>query len=77
MWYVKKGRLDMDALLQAFQKFYRRHSEAWLSKYDFREAGRQLLLMAFLQRIVNAKGRIEREMAIGNGSCDLLVLDFG
>ena len=72
-WYVKDGKLDMDALLTAFQKFYRRHSEAWLSKYDFREVGRQLLLMAFLQRIVNTGGHIEREMAAGNGRCDLLV----
>ena len=75
-WYIKGGRLDMDALLQAFQKFYRRHSEAWLSKYDFREVGRQLLLMAFLQRIVNGGGSISREMAIGNGRADLVV-DYG
>ncbi|MDI6791499.1 MAG: AAA-like domain-containing protein [bacterium] len=75
-WYVRKGRLDMDALLTAFQKFYCRHSEAWLEKFDFREVGRQLLLMAFLQRIVNAGGTIEREMAVGNGRCDLLV-EFG
>jgi hypothetical protein len=72
-WYIKDGRLDMDALLKAFQKFYRRHSEAWLEKYDFREVGRQLLLMAFLQRIVNGGGRITREMAIGNGRADLVV----
>ncbi len=57
----------------AFQKFYRRHSEAWLSKFDFREVGRQLLLMAFLQRIINGGGNIEREMAVGNGRCDLLI----
>ncbi len=72
-WYIKDGKLDMDALLAAFSKFYRRHSEAWLGKYDFREVGRQLLLMAFLQRIINAGGNIEREMAVGNGRCDLLV----
>lgn len=74
-WYVKKGRLDMDALLSAFQKF-RRNSEAWLERFDFREVGRQLLLMAFLQRIIKAGGTIEREMAVGNGRCDLLV-EFG
>ncbi len=72
-WYVRDGRLNMDALLTAFQKFYRRHSEAWLGKFDFREVGRQLLLMAFLQRIINNGGMIEREMAVGNGRCDLLV----
>ncbi|MBU1487728.1 AAA-like domain-containing protein, partial [bacterium] len=76
VWYVKDGRLDMDALLTAFQKFYRRNSDAWLEKFDFREVGRQLMLMAFLQRIINAGGTIEREMAVGNGRCDLLV-EFG
>jgi hypothetical protein len=29
--------------------------------------------MAFLQRIINAGGRIEREMAVGNGRCDLWI----
>lgn len=75
-WYIRQGHLDLDALLRAFQKFYRRYSEAWLEKYDFREVGRQLLLMAFLQRILNGGGRIEREMAVGNGRCDLW-LEFG
>lgn len=75
-WYIHQGRLDMDALLKAFQEFYREHAEAWLEKYDFREVGRQLLLMAFLQRVVNGGGRIEREMAVGNGRCDLW-LEFG
>lgn len=32
--------------------------------------------MAFLQRIINAGGRIEREMAAGNGCCDLW-LEYG
>jgi len=73
LWYIKDGRLNLEALLVAFQKFYRRYSEAWLEKYDFREVGRQLLLMAFLQRIINAGGQLEREMAIGNGRCDLWI----
>jgi len=72
-WYIRAGKLDMDALLRAFQEFYREHADAWLEKYDFREMGRQLLLMAFLQRIVNGGGRIEREMAIGNGRADLVI----
>ena len=32
-----------------------------------------MLLMAFLQRVVNGGGRIEREMAVGNGRADLLI----
>jgi hypothetical protein len=73
-WYLRPdGSLDMDKLLQAFQQFYRRHAEGWLNRFEFKEAGQQLLLMAFLQRIVNGGGRIEREMAAGNGRTDLTV----
>ncbi|MBK8657223.1 MAG: hypothetical protein IPN20_25770 [Haliscomenobacter sp.] len=53
--------------------FYRRHSESWLERYQYKEAGHQLLLMAFLQRILNGGKRIEREMAVGNGRTDLAV----
>jgi hypothetical protein len=73
-WYLRPdGSLDMDQLLEAFVTFYRRHSESWLERFQYKEAGHQLLLMAFLQRIINGGGRIEREMAIGNGRTDLAV----
>ncbi|MBK8876998.1 MAG: hypothetical protein IPN74_00105 [Haliscomenobacter sp.] len=73
-WYLRPGgALDMDKLLNAFVEFYRRHSESWLERFQYKEAGHQLLLMAFLQRILNGGGRIEREMAIGNGRTDLAV----
>lgn len=67
------GSLDMDKLLEAFVDFYRWNSESWLERFQYKEAGHQLLLMAFLQRIINGGGRIEREMAIGNGRTDLAV----
>ena len=35
------------------------------------ECGHQLLLMAFLQRIINGGGRIDREMALARGRADL------
>ncbi len=73
-WYIRPdGTLDMDKLLKAFVTFYRRHSESWLQRFQYKEAGHQLLLMAFLQRIVNGGGRLEREMAVGNGRTDLAV----
>ncbi|TAE46343.1 MAG: ATP-binding protein, partial [Bacteroidetes bacterium] len=73
-WYLNPdGSLDIDKLLTAFADFYRRHSESWLERFEYKEAGHQLLLMAFLQRIVNGGGRIDREMAIGNGRTDLAV----
>ena len=74
-WYVKAdGDLDMDQLLAAFQAFFREHSEHWLGRFDYREAGPQLILQAYLQRIVNGGGRIEREYGLGRGATDLLIL---
>jgi hypothetical protein len=73
-WYLyPDGSLDMDKLLAAFTDFYRWNSESWLERFQYKEAGHQLLLMAFLQRIINGGGRIEREMAVGNGRTDLAV----
>jgi hypothetical protein len=71
-FYVRPdGSLDMDKLFKEFQRFYRKNSEHWLGRFQYKEAGHQLLLMAFLQRVVNGGGRIEREMAAGNGRTDL------
>ena len=74
-WYVDAdGGLAMAKLLGAFQGFFREHSEHWLGRFDYAEAGPQLLLQAFLQRVVNSGGRIEREYGLGRGRTDLLVL---
>jgi len=74
-WYVQAdGRLDMTKLLTAFQQFYRENSEAWLKAMPYREAAPQLLLQAFLQRIVNGGGRIEREYGLGRQRTDLFLL---
>ncbi len=72
-WYVEDGRLMMGRLMEAFQEFFREHSEHWVGRFDYREAGPQLLLQAFLQRVVNAGGRIEREYGLGRGRMDLMV----
>ncbi|MCP5106104.1 MAG: hypothetical protein GY950_22150, partial [bacterium] len=56
-----------------FQEFYSENAEAWLERFTFKESAHHLLLMAFLQRLVNAGGEIVREMAVGNGRIDLLV----
>ena len=74
-WYVTPdGRLDMLKLLTAFQEFFREHAEHWVERFQYKEAGPQLLLQAFLQRIVNSGGRIEREYGLGRMRTDLLVL---
>ena len=74
-WYLDAdGGLDIDKLLAAFQAFFREHSEHWVARFDYAEAGPQLLLQAFLQRIVNSGGRIEREYGLGRGRTDLLII---
>ena len=74
-WYVDAaGGLDARALLSAFQTFFREHSEHWRQRFLYQEAWPQLLLQAFLQRVVNSGGRIEREYGLGRGRTDLLIV---
>ena len=74
-WYVDAaGGLDARALLAAFQTFFREHSEHWRQRFLYQEAWPQLLLQAFLQRVVNSGGRIEREYGLGRGRTDLLIV---
>jgi hypothetical protein len=72
-WEKDDGTLDMDALLKEFQKFWRMHSEIWEQKMDYTEAFPHLLLQAFLQRVTNGGGRIDREYAAGRGRMDLAI----
>jgi len=75
-WKREDGGLDMDALMAEFQIFWRRHADTWEKTASYTEAFPHLLLMAFLQRIINGGGRIEREYAAGRGRIDLMT-DFG
>jgi len=72
-WTTDDGRLDLDALLAEFQDFWGEHADIWEEKSDYSEAFPHLLLMAFLQRVVNGGGRIEREYAAGRGRIDIAV----
>ena len=73
-WYLTaQRRVDMPKLLNAFQQFFRENAESWLERFDYKEAGPQLLLQAFLQRIINGGGRINREYGLGRKRTDLLI----
>ncbi|MEW6709021.1 MAG: AAA family ATPase [Candidatus Riflebacteria bacterium] len=72
-WQKDDGSLDYAALFTEFQAFWRRNSDAWESKMEYVEAFPHLLVMAFLQRVINGGGRIEREYAAGRGRVDLAV----
>ena len=71
-WATADG-LDMPGLMAAFQNFWRENSGADRRAYEYGEATPHLVLMAFLQRVTNGQGRINREMALGSGRLDLCV----
>ena len=73
-WYVNAdGGLESGKLLEAFQEYFCEHSEHWLKLFQYQEAGPQLLLQAFLQRVLNGGGRIEREYGLGRQRVDLFI----
>ncbi|MEA3643927.1 MAG: ATP-binding protein, partial [Lamprobacter sp.] len=73
-WYINPDHsLNMPKLLAAFQQFFREHSDSWSEGFDYREAAPQLLMQAFLQRIINGGGRISREYGLGRKRTDLLI----
>ena len=65
--------MNLGTLLKAFQEYFRENSEHWLKLFQHREAGQQLLLQAFLQRVLNGGGRIVREYGLGRQRVDLFV----
>ena len=67
------GQLDVNSLLREFQQFWRENSEVWEERFEHKEAAPHLILMAFLQRVLNAGGYIRREFAAGRGRMDLCV----
>ena len=72
-WLNIDGALDPDALLDAFLAFWRQHGQPLLKSAPYHEIAPHLVMMAFLHRVVNGNGIIDREYAIGSGKMDLYV----
>ncbi len=70
-WLTPEGHLDSERLLQAFLEFWRQHGQPLLKSAPYHEIAPHLVLMAFLHRVVNGGGTLEREYAIGSGRIDL------
>lgn len=70
-WLRHDGSLDAVRLLDAFLAFWRQHGEPLLGSAPYHEIAPHLVLMAFLHRVANAGGTLEREYAIGRGRMDL------
>ena len=75
-WLNADGSLNAEHLLAAFLGFWRQHGQPLLGSTPYHEIAPHLVLMAFLHRVVNGGGTLEREYAIGWGRMDLC-LRFG
>jgi hypothetical protein len=67
------GRLDFRRLLEEFAEFWREHGDVLGRRKNYHEVAPQLVLMGFLQRIVNGGGYITREYGAGQGRIDLAI----
>jgi hypothetical protein len=72
-WLNASGELDLEALRESFLAFWRQHGEPLLKTASYHEIAPHLVLMAFLHRVVNGSGTLEREYAIGRDRMDLLL----
>ncbi|MEG3935655.1 ATP-binding protein [Microcoleus sp. T3_B1] len=70
-WLTEVGKLDTQALLKTFLAFWLQHGEPLLKSASYPEIAPHLVLMAFLHRVINGGGTLEREYAIGRDRMDL------
>ncbi|GAA2209905.1 hypothetical protein GCM10009850_053640 [Nonomuraea monospora] len=67
------GRFDLPRLLREFVVFWREHGEVLIRQEGYHEAACQIILMAFLHRLINGGGYLDREYASGTKRLDVLV----
>jgi hypothetical protein len=70
-WLNADGSLNTDRLLDSFLEFWRQHGEPLLKAAPYHEIAPHLVMMAYLHRVVNGGGTLEREYAIGSDRMDL------
>jgi hypothetical protein len=70
-WLTPDGELDPDSLLNAFLAFWKQHGEPLLRSASYHEIAPHIVLMAFLHRVVNGGGTLDREYAIGSDRMDI------
>jgi AAA-like domain len=70
-WLNDREELNTNALLDAFLSFWLQHGEPLLKSASYPEIAPHLVLMAFLHRVINGGGTLEREYAIGRDRMDL------
>jgi hypothetical protein len=71
VWLTPSGMLDLEALREAFLAFWLHHGEPLLGSAPYAEIAPHLVMMAFLDRVANGGGTLDREYAIGRDRMDL------
>ncbi|MGH9800095.1 MAG: ATP-binding protein [Blastocatellia bacterium] len=72
-WLNADGSLNPDKLLESFLTFWRQHGQPLLKSVHYHEIAPHIVMMAFLHRVVNGGGSLEREYAIGTRRMDVCV----
>ena len=72
-WALADGRLDIAGVRKALLAFWREHAEWMVVGQKWPEFAHQIVVMAFLQRLVNGGGTITREYGLGRKRLDLLI----
>jgi hypothetical protein len=67
------GTFDFPKVLDEFAQWWIEHGDFLVAGGSYNEAAPQLILMGFLQRVVNGGGYVEREYGVGAGRIDLHV----
>jgi hypothetical protein len=67
------GRLDVDRMLEEFTDFWLANGEWMASDTGYNEAGAQIVFMAFLQRMIDGDGFVDREFGLGRDRADILI----
>ncbi|MEI6330682.1 MAG: ATP-binding protein [Pseudanabaena sp. ELA645] len=70
-WLSPTGELIPMELLAAFIEFWQQHGEPLFKSSPYPEIAPHIVLMAFLHRVVNGRGTLDREYAIGSGRMDI------
>jgi hypothetical protein len=73
-WINPDGSLNIKTLLTLFKQYWHENAGIWAEDIaGYKEAAPHLVSYAFLQRVVNGGGMIEREYALGMKRVDLMV----
>lgn len=67
------GRIDVRKVLVDFAEFWDANGEILAAKEGYHETAAQLIFMAYLQRVVNGGGFVDREFGAGAGRIDVLI----